>query len=298
VIVSSSEATPYAMTQKALESELGKHGHISQVISLAELRDKTMSIVPSEAKVVIAVGTQAATWLHPQVKPPQHLVYCMVSDPIEAGLHKEPLITGVSTQVPIKGQFQLIQEALPKVRTLGMLYHTTTDKEKSLLKSIREQLPEGWRLEAVAIDQYKTVAQAIAELFGRKIDIIWTEPDALIYKRATVRTLLLTALRKNVPVFGYSAGFVKAGGLLGIAIDPDTQARQAIDIVERFLHEENPSTGTHNSETQENWQKARYEIALNLIVAEQLSITFPQELLKRAKYVFKPQGNNDKEKSK
>jgi len=203
----------------------------------------------------------------------------MVADPVRANLNSEPSISGYSSVVPLKSQFKVIADALPKVRTVGMLYNSKTKKGQEFLKTVKANLPKGWRLEAVAIDKYKSVAEAINNLFERDIHIVWTAPDSTIYNRATVRSLLLTSIRRKVPVFGFSLSFVKAGSLLGTTIDPETQGKQTAQMIHRSLQAKNQKIEMH--------EEVKYEVALNLIVAEQLDITLPKTMITKSKYVIK-----------
>jgi len=296
VIVPSSEAAPYIQAQNALEKHLASEGYKTQAIMLTELRDKIDSIMSGDIKALVAVGSPATVWLHKRISPPVLLTYCMVADPAGSALDKDPPVLGISTDVPIKSQFKLISEALPRAHRVGMLYYSKTEKGKSFLKRVKANLPKGWILEAVAIDQHKTVSEAIRALFKSDIDIVWTFPDPLIYNRATVRTLLLTSIRKKVPVFGYSLAFVKAGSLLGIAINPETQGKQAATLTHQLLRRKSKGQGEVDVNPKDRRQAEKFEIALNLIVAEHLSIDLPESLKKRAKHIFKPESGKHKER--
>jgi putative ABC transport system substrate-binding protein len=281
VIVPSSDAAPYLKAKQALLERLALAGFSVRVDPLDNLRGELDPKFGADTRAVVAIGSKAAVWLRPRVKPPVRLTYCMVSNPLEAGLGEAPITPGISTDVPLERQFGLIREALPGVRSLGMLYASRTEEGRNLLEAVRAGLPEGWRLEAVPFDRHETVAEAIRELFSRNVDIVWTAPDSAIYNRATVHILLLTSLREKVPVFGFSPALVKAGCLLGVGIDVETQGRQAADLTRQLLR------GRDDSEVRA-LQEVEYEIALNLIVAEQLSIDMPQALIKRANHVFRP----------
>ena len=287
VIVPSTEAAPYLKAQQAIEKHLASQGHMTEVILLKDLEKKIDTLINDETKAVVAIGSQATTQLHKQIKPPILLTYCMVAEPAKLGLEKDPPLQGISTDIPLKSQFKLISEALPKVRTVGMLYKSQTKEGKFFLKKVQAILPKGWQLKAIAIDEkkkYKTVSKAIEALFESQIDVVWTYPDSSIYDRATVRSLLLTSIRKNVPVFGFSLGFVKAGALLGMAINPETQGKKAAELTLELLQHQDTSRT-------ENDEKEKFEIALNIIVAEQIAVKFPKKLIKRSKHIFRPKTN-------
>jgi ABC-type uncharacterized transport system substrate-binding protein len=297
VIVPSGKVAPYIEAQNALKEHLASYGYTSKVVTLREVRGKLVSVISEDTKIFVAVGTEAAKWLHKVIKPPLKLTFCMVADPANIGLYGDRPVLGISTDIPLHLQFETMAEALPKTCSVGLLYRAGTDKnsknsddsektkiDKSerFLKTIKANLPKGWRIEAVAIDKYKLRSQAIQELFKRDIDIVWVYPDRSVYSLTTIRTLLLTAIREKKPVFGYSQGVVKAGSLLGVVIEPEKQGQQAAEFVNHLLSNEG-SLRTKKPEP------PQFEIAVNLAVAEQIKVDISPSFLKRAKYIFKPE---------
>ncbi|MBU0754220.1 MAG: hypothetical protein KJ645_03720 [Planctomycetes bacterium] len=281
LIVPSSEAAPYETAKRALEEQLILDGYRVRSVLLKEAEENPASLFVDGTKAVVAIGTGAAVWLHQRLPSKVKLTYCMVSDPAAAGLNDPPEAHGIGTEIPLAAQMQVIAEALPEAKTLGMLYSSDSNKERDFPQNLRSQLPDGWRLEAVAIDRFDSIADAIDHLYDQKIDVIWTHPDSSIYSAATVRKLLLTAIRKEIPVFGYSYSLVKSGCLLGLSVDIEFQGRQAAKITHCVLH---PETTASLSSLKE----VKYQIVLNHIVAEQISVTFPDGLMNKAVHQIRP----------
>ncbi len=288
VIVLSSPEAPRRQVETEILARLEKANYAARTVLLDQLTQKRESMDPA-ADAVIAVGTDAAVWLNGSAEITAPLIYCMVPDPRAAGLCRSRqgrCTCGVSVNVPLASQFRLISEALPKARSLGMLYRLDEQESSKLPRAVQDALPPGWRLHAVAVDKHDSVAQAIEELLGRDIDLVWTGPDAAVYNVPTIRSLLLTAMRRNVPVFGFSPALVRAGALLGIGIDPAGQADQIMELLERVLGEgRRPPAQTQPAKLM---LEPRFEIAVNLIVAEKLSIKLPEALVKRARHVVRP----------
>ncbi|MDY7009720.1 MAG: ABC transporter substrate binding protein [Planctomycetota bacterium] len=303
VVVLSNNALPYKQAQQALESTLAKQGHTSRVVMLEQFSRDPKSKTTESIDAIVAVGTKAAVWLNKNIDSNAKLTYCMVADPVGAGLKGDTPVRGISTDVPVKAQFELIAEALPHVRSVGMLYRSKTSKGKRMLKAAKDALPKGWRLEAVATDKYNSVAKAIDALFAREIDIVWTSPDAKIYNVAMVRSLLLAGLRRKKPVFGFSPAFVRAGAMLGIGIDPATQGVSAAGLTDRFLGQDRKpdpkESGSHGETTSKPGQEeVKFDIAVNLIVAKKVSVDIPEKIIERARYVFRPETDRKGGKNK
>jgi ABC-type uncharacterized transport system substrate-binding protein len=201
----------------------------------------------------------------------------MVSNPERAGLLTLPPAVGITTDVPIADQLHLIKEALPDCTSVGVLYRENDAQSRQDLEAMRKALLMGTRLEAVAIDKEASPAAAIDGLLAKNVEVVWTYSDSQIWNEATVRSLLLFALRRKVPVFGFSTAFVRAGALLGVGLDPLTQGAQAAGIVQDLIM---------GRMVDNRVVVPIYDICLNLVVAQKLSLTLPKTLQDRAKQVF------------
>jgi putative ABC transport system substrate-binding protein len=281
VIVRTSDAEPYAQAETALRQQLEVSGKTCSIKSLLarEASDKGIEASIGRPDVVVAVGTAAAKWLHKQLPADVKLTYCMVSNPADATLLQGHTCLGITTDVPIGEQLKLVAEALPKARAIGLMYRSDTAEGKNALAELKKNLPQDWRVEALAVNDYPTVGAAIDSLLSKQIDIVWTSADSKLYDTACVRTLLLSAVRARIPVWGYSLGFVRAGALVGVGVEPADQGRQAADLVAGLLKE--PGTFKTGAVA-----PGHFEIAVNKIVADQIGVDLPDSLSRRAAFVY------------
>ncbi|MCP4592750.1 MAG: hypothetical protein GY842_18600 [bacterium] len=290
-IALSSKAAPYVEAANELKNQLVGAGHTIRTVEIGKATKKSDLKGDSDA-MFVAVGTPATTWLKANLPAQSPLVYCMTTDIEKVAKTGAPTakrkIAGVSTKVPLKVQFGLIAEALPRATTIGVLYRSDKSKSVSLLADVKANLREGWKLHAVAVDKHKSVAKAIDALLAGDVDVVWTAPDSSVYNVATVRSLLLTAIRSRTPVFGFSRGFVRAGALLGVGIKPAHQGRQAAALVELLLKSAGATSPSATSQprSKQLYPDPEFQLAVNLIVARKLSLTLPKSLISRAVHVF------------
>lgn len=283
LVVLSADKPPYRQAQAGLEPALAKTAFSSKVVLLDQLAEGEAF---TGVAAVVAIGTPAAAWLHGRVPATVPLAYCMVTDPVANGLVTPPAAGGVATDIPLAAQLALIAEALPQARTIGMLYRGDQERGVKLVEQVRAALPSGWRLAAIASDRQPSIAAAIDALMKLRIDVVWTSPEGGIYNDAAIRSLLLTALRQRVPVFGFSPAFVRAGALLGVGINPATQGGQAADALCQLLDRMGKgSSGTGAPPIQ---LATTYEVAVNLVVAQLLAIDLPAVVVNKATHVFQP----------
>lgn len=282
VIVKSSDAEPYAQADAALKERLeAQHATVRSVLA-RDVSEKGINAGIGPADVVVAVGTPAARWLQTQLPANYRLAYCMVNSAAEAGLLQGRPAWGVTTEVPLPEQIKLIREALPKARVVGTLYRSDQAEGKASVQGLSDAVPKGWRVEAVAVNDYPSIADAIEALTRKNVDVIWTTAEQRIYDTATVRSLLLSALRSKTPVWGFSPAFVRAGGLIGVGVSPKDQGAQAAEVVMQLIADPKAATG-------KAFPPAQVQIAVNLIVAAQLGVAVPDELTRRAAFVYRPE---------
>jgi len=286
-IVLSSKAGPYVKAEEELRARLVGLGHTTRTIEIGELAKKPEPGRGSGA-MFVAVGTPAATWLKANLPAQTPLVYCMTLDAEAPAPATGRKVAGVSTHVPLSVQFGLIAEALPRATTIGLLYRSDNENSARMLADATASLPKSWKLQAIAVDKHESVAKAIGVLLDSGVDVVWTAPDSSVYDVATVRSLLLAAIRSHTPVFGFSPAFVRAGALLGVGIDPAHQGRQAAGIVDLLLKTAaaTSSGATTQPRPEQLCPAPEFQLAVNLIVARELSITLPKSLVSRAVHVF------------
>lgn len=275
-VVASSDAAPYLSAQDALQRKLEKAGYKVHRVELKDFDESQSKKASSDPHTsFVAIGSDAAEALHKRIAEPHPVIYCMVADPDGLGLNGGKSIYGVNTNVPISAQTALIAQALPRAHTIGLLLQSDNADDRRVCDSLKEALPAGWSVETIYADQQKSVSKAIDTLFDRKIDIVWTTPDSTVFDQATLRSLLLTSLRRKIPVFGYSQGLVKAGALFGVCIDPQTQGEQAAALLDRVR------------KGQKENMSPEYDIAVNLNVAERMSINLSDSVIGRAKVIIR-----------
>lgn len=282
VIVTSSKALPYEQARDASRKRLTDAGLNCTLFRLDELSDERVKEIVSRRPVAcLAIGSDAASFLYERLDAATLLCFCMVADPAAAGLTKGRPVVGVTTEVPLQVQFDLVRQALPKASVMGVLSSSSSEKARAQVAEAKSALPGGWRMEVVCVEDHGSVSKAIEVLLQRKVDCVWTWPDATLYNVAGVRALLLSAVRSGTPVYGFSRAFVRSGALMGIGVEPESQGQQAADLIQtRVQHPDGQPKATVHA--------PQGSIILNLIVAERLSLTLPDNVVDRAAEVIRP----------
>lgn len=282
LLVLSSEALPYKQAAASLELSLSDKNIKSAIVVSGDIASKSFAALEKQYSPTmwVAIGSRAASQVNKILPSSMPLVFCMVVNPQKVGIDPaRRQVAGVTVVKSVREQFSIIETALPSISSIGMLYRSTSKHSVETLEDVKNQLPQGWNLEAVDIDSMKSQAAAIKELFERKSDLIWTSADSSIYNRAIIQSLLLASLRSGTPVFGFSGSFVKAGALLGLDADPGTQGEFAASLVLNCLGLKDEKICLLTSGV---------TLSVNLAVADRFGITLSEELLAKATIVSTP----------
>ncbi len=278
-VVLSGDAGPYRKAAQALEKALEKEDVHTKEILLKELEEADFQ-AQKRPSACVAVGTKAALHLH-QVLPPEILFsFCLVTHPEALGILEGRPFLGVTTDIPLSTQVALARKALPWIRRVGLLFSGKNKTSLSLKKELRARIPKEWTLQAVDVKTFASRAEAIETLLSGRPDLVWTFPDPSVFDLASLRALLLGALRKKIPVFGFSAPLVRSGALLGPFLDPASQG----DLLGKKLLSKLKDGDGPKLKKSLFFPETLY--AVNLNVAARLGIQLPPELVKKAKIVF------------
>ena len=286
----SSDAEPYAQAEAAVRDALAREApgpagrkHEVRSVSAKEVTEKGVVATIGQPDAVVAIGTPAARWLHQQLPGNVRLVYCMVNNAAEAGLLQGQDCTGVVTEIPPAEQLKLLSDALPRARTVGTLYRSDTPEGKASAQVLRDALPAGWRVEAVAVNDFPAVAGAIdppdAQERGRGLDVGGAE-----------------AVRHRHRAGPAAGGAAEQDSRLGLLPGvrprrrPDRRRRraaaqgtQAAELVGKLLAAPAGADGDRIRPPRE------FQVAVNLIVAKQLGVDVPEPAVRRATIVYRPE---------
>ncbi len=285
VIVSSSDATPYRRTVDALNERFAQAQVSIRNVSLAKLSARDRERLATRDADFVAVGTKATAELARLLPRERRLFYCMVSSTKAAGVRARERSYGVTTAVPLEAQWSLMAELFPRGAKVGILYNSREQRSLAVVREVARTLPASWTSHSVAVDKHASHAEALDQLCELDPDFVWTHLDPTVYNSTIVRAVLLTSLRKGIPVFGFSVPCVRAGAMIGVGIEPETQARQAFELVQEIVMAPQEQGAPPASRS----DPARFQIAVNLTVAQRLKIELPESIIARADRVFKSQ---------
>lgn len=186
-------------------------------------------------------------------------------------------VTGVSDAAPLETQLQLIRDLLPEAKTIGMIYNTAEPNGKLQVEQVEKLAGTyGFTIEKTGVSVSTDVATA-AEQLASKVDCIYNITDNMVVNATA--SITDKANGYKIPVFAAEDGQIKAGLLASDSISYVKLGEQAGAVVEDILFNGKKAGDIPVKTASET------TLMINKKVAEQLGITIPEELDKRATYV-------------
>jgi ABC-type uncharacterized transport system substrate-binding protein len=134
---------------------------------------------------------------------------------------------------PLKRKLQLLQYALPDHKKIALFYSRYSEqKAKEIIsRSYSHEL----KVNITPYNKSNSLLENLSPILS-KTDLLLAIPDPEVYNRQTARSIILMTYRKEVPIFGYSESFTRAGALLSLHSSPEEFARHNADVAMKILN--------------------------------------------------------------
>lgn len=211
------------------------------------------------------------------------VVFTAVTDPVGAKLVKnmdKPArnVTGLSDLSPVAQHVELMQELLPNMKNIGVVFNPGEANAVALVELLREaanarglNVIEGTALKSADV-------QAAAQIVASKADVIYAPTDNTV--ASAIDGLVNAANQANKPIIGASTTYIENGALAALGFDYYQVGVQTADYVDALLK------GKKVVDLPVKVAKGS-DLALNQKAANKLGITFPPSVLDRATSVTK-----------
>lgn len=233
--------------------------------------DKAVTVAPPA--LILAIGSKAAERATKATKDIP-VVFSMLMTPEFTTAN----VTGVTMDVSYVSIFSTLKRLIPRARKIGVIYDPKKTK-KLVDRIISDARQADMELISYSVTSVEDVYGAVRTISPR-VDALLMIPDSTVYTPKSTEDMLLHTLREGTPVIGLSASYVKAGALFTLSCNYDDIGRQSGHVALRIIDGAAPASIPAES-------PQKYEISINLISAERLGITIPNDILKEAGNVYK-----------
>ena len=233
--------------------------------------------VGEKPDVLVGIATPTAQALAASTRTIP-VVFTAVTDPLGAKLvknleHPGANVTGLSDLSPVAQHVDLMQELIPGLTAIGVIYNpgeangvTLVELLKKAAKAKNIKVVEGSALKSADV-------QSAARIIASKVQVIYAPTDNTV--ASAIDALVGVANQAKIPVVGGSTSFIENGAVASLGFDYYQVGVQTADYVDAILKGKNPG------DMAVNFAKGS-DLFLNLKAAQKLGITVPEAMLKRA----------------
>ncbi len=187
---------------------------------------------------IVAISTPSAQSIVASTKTIP-VIYTAISDPIAARLIDEnsvpiqPNVTGLSSQLPIEPQLDLIQQIAPNAKTIGYVYSPGEANSVVVLNQLRAAAPaRGLSILDLTANRPTDVAMATRSLDGRA-DVIYTSLDNNVV--SAFEAMAGAANELKIPVIASDEFSVRRGATAALGVNDYDFGRVTGKMVYRVL---------------------------------------------------------------
>ncbi|MHB9115676.1 MAG: ABC transporter substrate-binding protein [Thermoleophilia bacterium] len=232
--------------------------------------------------LVISITTPVSQAMA-KTNPDRPIVFCLVTDPVGAGLLKDPAapegnITGVTDFYQIENHLNLIKELLPDAKRIGLLYNA--GEANSIALVVNEEKPKAEAMgyttvEATAANSSEVLAAA-QSLVGR-VDVISITTDNTIV--SGLEAVLKVAAENKIPVIVCDVDSVQRGALAAYGMNNVSMGNKAGVMAAKIL------MGTPISQIPME-TATDYELQINQTAAKAMGVTIPDSIVSKAVTIY------------
>ncbi|MBI3285430.1 MAG: hypothetical protein HYZ65_11375 [Burkholderiales bacterium] len=233
-VLMSEEGGAYAEFAYHLSRLLGQASGSKTSVRLLPLQGLKNENLARSGQLVVAVGT-AAMQAMANKPPAMPVLNVMISSAAYARSTRSaaralegPHFSAIYFDQSWARQFNLIRYALPGRQRIGVLLGKETAELAGALKAAAREAELSLNIESVADEA--ELLPALKRLLANS-DALLAVPDSVIYNRNNIPSILLTSYRAQVPLFGFSASYVKAGALAAVYSQPVQISQQVAEII-------------------------------------------------------------------
>ena len=254
------------------------NGEMSTASSIAQ------KFKSEDVTLAVGIATPTAQALVNTLKD-RPVIYSAVTDPVGAGLigsteKGEKNVTGISDMTPVRAQIELLNRIKP-IKTLGHVYASSEANAVSLATIARQVCKEmGIKFVETTVSNSAEVKQAVQTIAGRVDGIYISNDNTLVSALAAVTSV---AKKHNIPVMSADPSSAETTPVLAAwGFDYYKMGKATGRLVVRVLKGEKPETIPTIFMT----DASDVDLLINLDVADELGLTFPDDVIANANTII------------
>lgn len=275
-LVIAEDSAPHREAADAVTAELAGRAALTRVVALA---DASLTGCQPNAQAIVALGTRALTQtlLRYDMTP-------IVAGLVPRGAYERAIrgsnrptetrsLTAVFLDQPPGRQLNLIRAVVPDRTRVGVLTGADAADEIPLLRDAARE--RRLTIASESVGDAAALYPALKRLLDGA-DVILAVPDARVYNAGTIHNIIASSVRAQMPLFGFSPAYVRAGAIAAVYSTPRQIGQQTGELTRRAL--------SANQLPPPQYPRG-FAVSTNATVARSLGITIDDEPTLTAKLI-------------
>ena len=212
----------------------------------SNLNTITSQFASDKKDLVLAIATQAAVQMA-SASSDIPIVGTAITDYESVGLVESNdapggNVTGTSDMNPISDQLALMQQILPDMTSIGVMYCSAEENSRVQVEQFTQEAEAaGLTVTEMTVSNVNEIQQAATSLIGEDIQAIYVPTDNTLASAMT--TLTGVTNEAKIPVFTGEVGMLAGGGLATVSVDYYELGKQTGTMAAQILKgEAEPAT--------------------------------------------------------
>jgi putative tryptophan/tyrosine transport system substrate-binding protein len=278
-----SEEARYLEALKGIKEKLGEGGFGEKKAAFiienadankAKAADLVEKLATAKLDLIITLGTSVTSAVSREIRDVP-IVFCMVYDPVDAGIAKTwkssgNNTTGTSTKIVMSKLVESLR-AIGQVKKLAVLYTAGEKNSEIQLKALQEvQTNHALKIIPVRLTKIDEVQQLLPEVL-RTADALYITGSHLVDRQISLITAMAT--KAKVLTITHLDDLVEKGVLLGVCTNSYAGGRLAGEKAVRILKGAKPSSIPIET-------PKKYDVLLNMKTAKEGQFNIPPGFMK------------------
>jgi putative ABC transport system substrate-binding protein len=280
VILSSKHSVSYQQTAQAfknhLQQEMGDVRFYTHTLNdkAEDALSLMQQIKHKNPALIYTLGSLATRSSIKYIKDKPIVASFLLDD---SNIRNVPNATAVLLEHSSHTQLQLLQQLMPDIATVGILYNPEQNaRQITIMQQQARKL--GLKLLAIKVEHRTDLPKALKNI-SKRADVLLGIPDKVVLTRKTAKQILLTSFRNRMPFIGLSSTWVKAGAVYALDWDYQDIGSQCGGLAQKIL------LGTAvTALPPEPPRKVVY--AFNQKTIQRMNLAIPETLMSNATQVF------------
>ena len=238
-----------------------------------QISKKLVSLNPTVIVTLSTPMSQAALAVTSTIP----IVFGAVSDPVAAKLAGQKNVTGLTDFVPPEMQLKLIQDFLPNVKTVGVIYNSGESNSAKQIQDLKtEAQKQNIKIVEASVSKSSDVSSA-AKILVDKVDVILLPTDNTVI--TSLESILKIGEANKIPIFGSDIDIVRRGATAAYGVSWRESGLTLAEMVTQILK------GTPVTDLPIR-NPSHLLFYINLKAAEKIDLSVPSSLQKKADVIL------------